>query len=137
MSICSTCGAETARIRSRFGEDGTVTDECPQCAPGSFEKFTAPSDKKIWMGYEVHPNEYVKAPDGGYDRKPEYRSEQESQLRQPTEAEQCAQDAAIAKKRAERRTTPMTPAEQSAAMAKASQIAAWICRSAAQGTDVA
>lgn len=78
------------------------------------------------MGYEAHPNEYERAPDGGWDRKPEYRAEQEEKLRQPTEEEKENLSNSIRKKRAERRTMPMTPAEESAALAKALQYASYI-----------
>lgn len=133
MAICGTCSNETPRVRCRWTEKGIeLPDECPNCAPQSFEKFTDPSDKKIWMGFEAHPNEYVKAEDGGYDRKPEYRAEQEERLGQPTEEEREAEARAIRKKRAERRTMPMTPSEQIAAMAKAAQYAAML----EEGTDI-
>lgn len=126
MSICGNCKTETSRIRSRWNEDGQLPDECPNCAPGSFEKFTTPSDKKIWMGYEAHPNEYVKAEDGGYDRKPEYRAEQEQKLAEATAEEQEKQRRAEAEKRAHRRTTPMDSVEYAAAMRKAEEIAHWM-----------
>jgi hypothetical protein len=113
-----------------------LPDECPQCAPGAFEKFTVPSDKKIWMGYEAHPNEYVKAPDGGYDRKPEYRAEFEQKMLEATEEELEIQRQKEANKRATRRTTPMDAAEFVEAMGKAEQIADWIVASAAQGREV-
>lgn len=123
MAKCGNCGAETTRVRSRWTEKGIqLPDECPQCAPGGFEKFTAPSDKKIWLGYEAHPNEYVKAADGGYDRKPEYRAEQEERLRQPTEEEKELQAKAIAKKRAHRRTKPMDELETAHALRKAEEL---------------
>lgn len=140
MAICGNCNAQTARIRSCWAEDGTqLQDECPQCAPGSFDKVTDASDKKIWMGYEAHPNEYVKRYDKDgliYDRKPEYRSEQEQRLSQMTAEEQDAQARAMAKKRAERRTTPMDSVELATAMRKAEKIAEWVVQSAAQGRDV-
>jgi hypothetical protein len=88
------------------------------------------------MGYEVHPNEYVKAEDGGYDRKPEYRAEQEAQLCELTEEEKTAEALAIIKKRAERRTHPMDAVELATAMARAEEIAGWLTASAAQGRDV-
>ena len=122
MAICGTCGAESARVRSVWNEDGRQPDLCPQCSPGSFEKFTAPSDKKIWMGYEAHPNEYVKAEDGGYDRKPEYRAEQEARLAQPSEEAREAQQRAETKKRADRRNTPMTSFEIQAALRQADEL---------------
>lgn len=125
MATCGNCGAVGPRVRSRWREGAQLPDECPSCAPQSFDgKFTAPSDKKIWMGYEAHPNEYVKSADGGYDRKPEYRAEQEEKLRQPTAEEMEAQEKAVANKRASRRTAPMSPAEMTAALSKAREIAA-------------
>jgi hypothetical protein len=135
MSICSNCKSEGTRIRTIFGEDGT-REECPHCSPGSFDKVTDPSDKKIWMGYEAHPNEYVRGADGGFDRKPEYRAEQEARLMQETEEERTLREAAEAKKRRERRTAPMDAAELAAAMHKAEEIAGWVQGAAAQGTDL-
>lgn len=141
MSVCGACGHEGTRIRTVFPEDGGQRDECPQCAPESFEKFTAPSDKKIWMGFEAHANEYEKKYDEKtgevfYERKPEYRAEQEAKLMEATEEERLAQRRAEADKRATRRTTPMDSVEYAAALRKAEQIADWITMSAAQGRDV-
>ena len=93
-----------------------MPDECPSCAPQAFEKFTAPSDKKIWMGYEAHPNEYVHSEDGGFDRKPEYRAEQEARLSAETEDEKAMRLKAEDDKRATRRTKPMDALEIAAAL---------------------
>lgn len=124
MAICGNCGAESARIRSRWDDKGRpLSDQCHACAPETFDKFTAPSDKKIWMGYEAHPNEYVQAADGGYDRKPEYRAEQEAKLVQGANDDAEAQRIAEERKRAERRTEPMTPTELRYALEKARRIA--------------
>lgn len=136
MATCENCGAVEVRTRTIWSEDGAKREECPRCAPASFEKFMVPSDKKIWMGYEAHPNEYVKAADGGFDRKPEYRAEQEARLRNETEDERNARLRAEAKKRKERRVTPMDGVELSAAMVKAERIANWIQASTAEGRDV-
>lgn len=139
MAICETCKSESVRIRTRWSESGDRTDECPQCAPGSFEKVTDPSDKKIWMGYEAHQNEYVKTYDSDgliYQRKPEYRFEQEQKMLQPTVEEQEKQARAVAKKRAERRTTPMDSVERSMAFRKAEEIASWLIAASAQGRDL-
>jgi hypothetical protein len=137
MAVCSNCGTDTPRLRSKWSDKGVrLPDECSSCSPGSFDKFTAPSDKKIWMGYEAHPNEYVKAPDGGYDRKPEYRAEQEAQLAQSTKDEQEAQQRAEDHKRATRRTQEMDSVEYQAAMRRANELAAWLIESTRQGTDV-
>lgn len=78
------------------------------------------------MGYEAHPNEYVHAEDGGYDRKPEYRSEQESQLASETADERETRLAAEAEKRATRRTQPMDALELAAAVRKAEQLVSWM-----------
>jgi hypothetical protein len=123
MAICGNCGAQGSRVRSRWTEKTQLPDECPHCAPQSFEKFTAPSDKKIWMGYEAHPNEYELAPDGGYDRKPEYRAEQEVKLAQETDDERDARLRAESNKRASRRTMPMDTTETLSAIAKARLLA--------------
>lgn len=136
MSVCGNCGHEGTRIRVIFPEDGGQRDECPHCNAGAFEKFAAPSDKKIWMGYEAHPNEYVKNADGGFDRKPEYRAEQEEKLTQSTGDEQEAQRLAEAKKRATRRTQPIDSVELAAAMRRAEEVASFIQVAAAEGRDV-
>jgi hypothetical protein len=126
MSVCGNCGAEGTRIRSRWLKNVQLADECPSCAPGSFEKFAVPSDKKIWMGYEAHPNEYERAEDGGFDRKPEYRVEQEEQLRRETVDERDFRLKAEAHKRATRRVEPMDSVELQAALRKAEELAGWI-----------
>lgn len=127
MAVCGNCGTVTTRIRTSFPADGAQPrDECPTCAPSTFEKFTAPSDKKIWMGYEAHPNEYVKSADGGFDRKPEYRAEQEEQLRNETEEERTNRLKAEAEKRATRRTHQMDDSELIAAVTKARMVADWM-----------
>lgn len=98
-----------------------------------------PSDKKIWLGWEANPNQYEKRYDKDgiiYDRKPEYRAEQEQRLMSETEEEKIAREAAIAKKRAERRTTPMDSVEYHAALRKAEEIAHWMTAAAAEGRDV-
>jgi hypothetical protein len=140
MAVCSNCGAEGARVRSRWTEKNVqLPDECPHCAPQSFEKFTAPSDKKIWMGWETNRNEYEKRYDKDgviYERKPEYQAEQEAKIVDATEEERTAQERAVANKRANRRTIPMDEAELAAAMRKAEEIAHWVTASAAQGRDV-
>lgn len=140
MELCSGCGAESNRIRSRWTEKGVrLPDQCPQCDPGSFDKFTMPSDQKMWMGYEAHPNEYEKRYDKDgvfYLRKPEYRAEQQDQLSQGASDEMEAQERAIAKKRAERRTRKMDSVELVRALRKAEEVADWITAAASAGTDL-
>lgn len=118
MAVCGNCGATGPRVRTLINQAG-MRDECPACAPQSFEKLSNPSDKKIWMGYEAHPNEYVKSIDGGFDRKPEYRAEQEAQLAQGPTDEIEAQRLAEERKRAERRTRPMDATETLHAISRA------------------
>jgi hypothetical protein len=139
MAICGNCKAEGSRIITHWRENGSTYDKCQSCDPSSFEKFTDPSDKKIWTGYEAHPNEYVKRYDSEgliYERKQEYRAEQEQRLMEQTEEERIAQEKAVAKKRAERRTREMDRVELAAALHKAEEIADWILNSASQGRDV-
>lgn len=132
MTTCSNCGAEVTRSRLIWDKDGAQREECVSCAPQSFEKFMVPSDKKPWMGWEAHPEQYEKQYDKDgviYVRKPEYRAEQEQQLMEATEEERIAQERAIAKKRKERRTTPMDEIEQAAAIRRADEIAGWLIAS--------
>lgn len=137
MAICGNCKTETPRVRVRLGLHGeSLPDQCPQCAPQEFEgKVTAPSDKKIWMGYEAHPNEYEKR----YDkdgvimvRKSEYRHEQETRLALGATDEREAQEIAEHKKRLERRTDPMSADQHLAAIQKAKLISDAMAESAAQ-----
>lgn len=139
MAVCGNCKTESSRVRSRWNEDGQLPDECLNCAPESFEKFTAPSDKKIWMGWETHSSEYEKRYDSDgvyYVRKLEYRAEQERKLSEATEEERLAQEQAIAKKRATRRTSAMDSVELASAMRRAEEIAGFLVASAAHGTDI-
>ena len=123
MAICGNCGANSSRVRSKWGKRGEqLPDECTACAPQNFEKFTAPSDKKIWMGYEAHPNEYVQSADGGYDRKPEYRAEQEARLGAESEDDKAERLASEDNKRKNRRTNPMTKTEIEQALKRAADM---------------
>ena len=139
MTICSNCGTEVARSRLIWDKEGNQREECISCAPENFERFTAPSDKKPWMGWEAHPNEYEKRYDKDgliYERKPEYRAEQEQKLRESTEEERLAQEHAIAKKRKERRTKPLDGIELAAALRRAEEVAAFIQAATSEGRDI-
>lgn len=140
MAICGNCNSESSRVKSRWTEKGErLPDECPRCSPESFEKFTSPSDKKIWMGFEANPNEYEKRYDKDgvfYVRKSEYRAEQEQRLQQSTEEERLAQEKAIANKRATRRTRALDEVELAAALRKAEEVASFITMAAAEGRDI-
>ena len=125
MAICGNCGAEGNRIRSRWAKDTQLTDECPSCSPQSFEKQTDPSDKKLWIGPEVRPNDYEKRYDLDgvyYMPKPEVTAELERKacgrdsVAAQEEREQMAR--AAQKKRAQRRTTPLSQSELQRALAR-------------------
>ena len=118
MAICGNCGAEGTRIRSIWVKDVQQPDECPACAPQSFEKQTDPSDKKIWIGPEVRPQDYERRYDEHgviYMPKPEVTAELEANAFRDSE-EAGKYEEALAKKRAQRRTHPMTPAEVQGAL---------------------
>jgi hypothetical protein len=139
MTTCSNCGAEVTRSRIIWDKDGNQREECVSCAPENFEKFTVPSDKKIWPGWEAHPEQYEKKYDKDgviYERKPEYRAEQEERLRNETEDEKTNRLAAEARKRRTRRTLPLDSIELAQAMRKAETIADWIQASTTEGRDV-
>lgn len=140
MAVCGNCGQASSRVRSRWDKHNRpLPDECPSCSPQSFEgKFTAPSDKKIWMGFEANPNEYEKRYDEEgvfYIRKPEYRAEQEEKLRQGCSDEIESQSKAEQKKRLERRTQPMSESEFLSAIRKARIIAEALEVAARDGID--
>jgi hypothetical protein len=113
MAICGNCGAEGSRIRSRWIRGVQIPDECPQCAPQDFEKQTDPSDKKIWIAPEVRPNDYTKVYDEDgpiYMPKPEVTAELEAKVFDNSEEREKYEEA-LAKKRAERRTRPLSEVE--------------------------
>ena len=110
MAVCGNCGAEGQRIRSRWVKNVQLPDECPACAPQSFEKQTDPSDKKIWIGPEYAPNDYEKKYDADgvfFVPKPEVTAERERKLFEDSE-EKARYEKALAEKRANRRMQPMS-----------------------------
>ncbi len=124
MASCRSCGFEGARIRSVFTESGEARDECPNCAPQSFEKQIDPSDKKIWIGPETRPNDYEKHYDSDgvyYVPKPEVTAALERRLFVDTE-EEAAYARAVEKKRKEGRKLPMNSAELEQAIKRANDM---------------
>lgn len=108
MAICGNCGAEGARIRTTFlGKE--AKDECPHCAPGTFEKFKSVRDGQITMGWEYMPNMYRHTEDG-YVAKDELLADTEAQISKPDPDDEAAYEKAVAKKRANRKTA-LTPSE--------------------------
>lgn len=119
MSICGSCGSETTRSRVIFGRN-EVKEECPNCAPQSFEKVADPSTRKIWIGPEFEPNSYEKRYDADgvyYVPKPEVTAERERNLFVCSE-EKAAYEKKLEEKRAQRRTQPLDQMEIAAALRK-------------------
>ena len=123
MAICRGCGAESSRFHTFFDQKGDVTrEECLSCAPNQFE----PEWKRAKgaTGPEAYPEKYDKIhmEDGRicYRAKDEWRQDSEDKIRASYEradaADEAAKAEAYARKRAKRRTEPMTPAEISATM---------------------
>lgn len=116
MSVCQ-CGAESKRIRQIWLEGKLLREECPHCDPQSFERVQNPSEKKIWIGPEFAPNDYVKREDEfgvRYDLKPE--AARELELKHTVKSQRAIDEReavarAKAEKRRTRRTNPMTSEE--------------------------
>ena len=131
MAICGSCGSETLKTRTIFEVEGRQLpepkDECPVCAPGSFERQQDPSEKKIWMSWERDAAHYKRTYDkDGLVMMPSdsvLQDLQDAVSKQKSGEELQAGEAAIEEKRASRRTTPMTPDEQLAAINRARAIA--------------
>ena len=118
MTVCR-CGAETTRLHQTWEASKVVDEYCPTCKPEAFERQQDPSEKKIWMGWEMDQAHYKRE----YDKDGPIMMPSDSVLqdlenaatkRPDGEAESEAK--AIAKKRANRRTTPMDPTELSQAL---------------------
>lgn len=122
MAVCGACGEQTSRLKTKFKGESSV-DCCPQCAPEEFtEKFTVPSDKRIWVGHEYMPNMYKKLDDGTYEAKDELRADTEAQVTKESEDDKLAYETAVEKKRSERRTRPMSEEEIRAAKHKVERL---------------
>ena len=118
MAKCGSCGEESRRIRTSF-LNGTSKDECPHCAPQSFEKIADPSTKKVWIGPEFAPNDYEWR-DGYLQMKPEAVADLEERscgTRSVAYQEEMAKvREAEEHKRHTRRTKPLSPNEIASAL---------------------
>lgn len=111
MALCGNCGAEGARVRSRWKESQRLPDECPICAPQAFaEKFKSVRDGQITMAYEYDHKRY-RTIDGIPQITDEGLADLEAAATKESEDDKIAFEKARAIKRQERRTTPMTPSE--------------------------
>jgi hypothetical protein len=109
MAICGNCKSETSRVRTKFTH-GQSVDECPHCAPLSFERQQNPSEKKIWMGWEYMPNMYKKKYDKDgliYEAKDELTQDTEDQIARGSKEDLELAERAIEKKRVEGRKAPL------------------------------
>ncbi len=104
---CGSCGVDTSRGKKVFDEKGNVRSEvCPSCSPEQFEGgVTDPSDKKIYSGPQAMPNLYTRDAEGTYHAKDELISDTVQNWDHGPTAK------AEAKKRATRRTEPLTAVE--------------------------
>lgn len=125
MAICNTCGTETTRVRSAWKGDVQLPDECPSCAPQSFDKFKSVRDGQITLGHEYMPTMYKKT-DAGYVAKDELTADTEAEIvRSITHSpEQIAYEAAAEKKRHNRRTKPLNQSEIEQAICRWSNMSA-------------
>lgn len=108
MAVCDNCGSVTSRIRTMF-IGARAKDECPNCAPGTFEAFKSVRDGQIAMGWEYMPTMYKHTEDG-YVAKDELLADTEAQASKPSEEDEAAYQKAVAKKRQNRKTS-LTPSE--------------------------
>jgi hypothetical protein len=116
VAICRNCNASAAKVITTFTSGGIPLkdprDRCEHCDDSLKVKATAPSDKKLYMGWEVEPNRYKKRDDGSFEASDEKLADQHDFVANAAaKAEDEAHERAKAQKRATRRTTPLTPDE--------------------------
>lgn len=128
MTVCR-CGAETNRLHQTWEAGQVVEEYCPTCKPGAFERQQDPSEKKIWMGWEVDAAHYKRE----YDKDGPIMMPSDSVLQDLENAatkrpdgEPEAEQRAIKRKRENRRTTPMDAVELSQALHVAKVVAGQI-----------
>lgn len=118
MAICGGCNAETRRITlvmttnggKDFVPDGERKEICPNCAPEQFqEPWAAPADRRVWQEHEALPHLYHRRPDGGLELNDSQKQDIQTVWDQDPDTE--AREKAIAKKRTQRRTAPLTEIE--------------------------
>ena len=84
------------------------TDECPSCAPGTFEPQWQRA--KIVPAYEAYPNQFRQVPseDGGvcYVATDEARADEEARILRPNPDDVAARERAIQRRREWARTRP-------------------------------
>jgi hypothetical protein len=114
MATCSSCNSQATRILTTMTANGKLLehpqDQCPNCCPELFqEAFAAPSDRKLWLEHEAVPDLYTRLPDGSLVAKDSVLCGIQAAMDMDPDGE--AREQAIAKKRATRRTKPLTRTE--------------------------
>lgn len=114
--ICGGCGSDARKLRismtDRNGKllpEGERKEICQNCVP---EDFHAPCDPlaKVVFEHEAHPNLYHYKPDGSLELNDSPKGDLMAEMYNTRD-----EDEALARKRANRRTTPMTAEEIQAA----------------------
>ena len=129
--ICGSCGNEARRVRTLFEVDGKPLpiplDECEFCAHGGQHFDPDWMRHKPVPLWESRPWLYTRKqnPDGGWMYVPtdENLADLEAQVCAPASDDVQAEQEAKEKKRATRRTEPLTGEELSRALARANRIA--------------
>lgn len=109
--VCRGCGARVARTLTTLDAKGRLLrEECPSCKPELFaEPVRDPSDNKIYTGPQVFPHLYRPNAEGILEAKDELIQDTVSMWdKGPTQQ-------AIDRKRATRRTEPLSATEIEAA----------------------
>jgi hypothetical protein len=114
MALCGNCGAAAPRVKTIFTKNGILLpipkDECPVCAPQSFEPAPDPSTRKIWIGPEYMPSRYRKKTDhlgDYYEGTDELRADTEDAISRGATDETEKLERMKAQKRLNRRTAPL------------------------------
>jgi hypothetical protein len=107
MPLCD-CGEYAARVKVLMAKGNVLLENpittCAKCAPGEFsEPFVI---DRLVTGPEAYPHLYKKGADGVYRPTDEFRQDTEDQITKPGPSQE-----AVERKRATRRTTPLTPEE--------------------------
>ena len=107
MAKCRGCGAEERFTLTTLDEKGNLArEECKQCRPDLFDGAKrVPSDNKIYSGPQAFPTQYKRDDNGIYHAKDEILQDTVDEWdKGPTQKN-------IDKKRASRRTTPLSDEE--------------------------
>lgn len=104
----------TSHGGQKFLEEGERREICPNCSPQDFQDpFLAPVDRRLWHEHEAKPYLYHMRPDGFFELNDSPKADLMAEWEKDPDEEKM--QAAIAKKRATRRTRPLEAHEIEAA----------------------